>query len=81
MKFIQKKKIMNILEETTRLIESKTRLEESAIRHMIHTEVNKPTKRDVQRTLSTDLIIQSAWCKIITENENKQENNQKNKQQ
>ena len=39
--FIQKRKTMNTMEETTRLIENEPRLEERAIRNMIREDVNK----------------------------------------
>ena len=38
--------------------------------------MSKKAKRKIQRTLFKDLLIQSTWCKLITENYNKHELNQ-----
>ena len=35
--------------------------------------MNKKTKREIQKMLVNDILMQSTWCKLITENENKQE--------
>ena len=52
--FFQKRKTKSTLEETARSIENEPRLEKSAIRNMIRTNVNKSTKREVQLALSKD---------------------------
>ena len=46
---------------------------------MSHEDVNKPTKREFQKILSKELLMQSKWCELITENENKQEGSQNTK--
>ena len=60
------KKDNNTMEGTTRLIVNEPSLEKSPIRDMIRNDVNKSTKMDIQRTLSTDLIMKSNRCELIT---------------
>ena len=67
---------MNKLDKITTLLVNETRLEERAIKSLAQSEVIKKAKREIQRALVKDILIQSTWCELIVENDNKQALNQ-----
>ena len=67
---------MNKLDESKTLVENEPRSQETAMKDLAQSEVNKKTKRENQRMLCKDLLIKSTQCKLSTENENKQESHQ-----